>query len=934
MEVVVMYQDSGGVEDGEYHIMYGSYDPLKLGPDPPSPTMKLTAVVQDDQGTMSANGSLATVTLSTGGTLVSPALANSALAVSSAALTSTSLGSHHLVASSQVQETTNPGSSVMAISTVADESGGLADADLDPLDVAALGSDQNRTTHVNIDQIVSTTDQTGLDGGQLVTSSSIDAVVTSVFAPDCAGMNGNGRKLPPQVVVKFFGEKFIGEDTLDLDVVRILPDPGVEGGSHGFNLLARNGTIVQKLSESEIITGVGDDHHQYRPDEVLGGPEERTDIEGEEAGQCNVVWTCAYCNLAFSSSEAVACHQEKDCSTKNPGLHETSTSQATVDALMSPLRPPDEPTYDFKLERASAQQTDDMTDEHISQESSVEEERELLTIWTCSVCGVEFPKSEVLNDHLLTHTIQELSSALLKLTVPCQIVKKRHKVRSRNTNNTSIDIPSDAGHRSASTTLASDSGQLKWSQEHSEVALTKMEEVFVMDTPGDTPPHTPPQETLMKRTKKKPGPKARPRDKNEKRKYVRKMGEAGQPTTRQREHCTPPIGQGSRDPHTCQICNKVLSSRGNLSKHMVLHKEKKPFVCNLCGAEFNAKRDKHHHYLQHHTKERPNVCHICGKGYVDSNYLHEHMVFHQQERSFSCDVCGKLFHTIRCVARHKKRHGKDRNFDCEQCFRSFGIKADLTSHQRKVHGNAKRAQQPGRQQQQQVIQHGGGQQQQQQIKTKELSEFVLTGSPPHIIGEEQLLQGELEPGCPKDNNIFLTDSLPVSAIIPITAAGGETCPYGVTLATTPATHGTGESGGTTQATYIMIEGTSGGGDVTNSHTLPPAPGLIMYTPVTTTSQQVVGEELEDPQEQLVVGVEGELQPSTLHPHHHHHHHRQTQGTGGLGEDDGPELALDAALSTTTTADIHRGDTHNNSVSHDGGGPHTPPQPSLWSYSPI
>lgn len=836
------------MEDGEYHIMYGSYDPLKLGPDPPSPTMKLTAVVQDDQGTLSAaDGSLATVTLSTGGTMgVSPAsLANGALAVSSATLTSTSLSSH-LVASTQVQDTTttNP---VMAIGTVAEESG-LADADLDsssdPLDVAALGSaDQGPTTHVNIDQIVSTTDQTGLDGGQLVTSSSIDAVVTSVFAPDCDGSIGgtDGRKLPPQVVVKFFGEKFIGEDTLDLDVVRILPDP--EGGSHGFSLLARNSTIVQKLSEGEIIAGVEDD--QYRP-EVLE-PEERTEIDGEAAGQCNVVWTCAYCSLAFSSSEAVACHQEKDC-TKNPGL-QTNTSQATVDALMSPLRPPDDTTYEFKLERTSAQQqTDDMAEEHLSQESNVvEEERELVTVWPCSVCGVEFPKSEALNDHYLTHTVQELSSVLAKLTVPCQIVKKRNKVRSTDTDISHVDISGgDTMHHKSA--FASDSGgQLKWSEEHSEMPMTKVEEVFVMETPSDTPPHTPPQEKLLmtKRTKKKPGPKARPRDKNnEKRKYVRKIGEDGQPTSRQREHhrAPPPPGQGSRDPHTCQVCNKVLSSRGNLSKHMVLHKDKKPFVCNLCGAEFNAKRDKHHHYLQHHTKERPNVCHICGKGYVDSNYLHEHMVFHQQERSFSCDVCGKLFHTVRCVARHKKRHGKDRNFDCEQCFRSFGIKADLTSHQRKVHGNAKRTQ-AGRQHQQQIIvQHNG--QQQQTNTTKELSEFVLPGSPPHIIGEEQLLQGgELEPGSHKDDSIFLTDSLPVSTIIPIAAAtaGGETCPYGVALTTPQATQGTGETGSSTQATYIMIEGAANGGDVvTSTHTLPPAPGLIMYTPVTAaTAQQVL-----------------------------------------------------------------------------------------------
>ena len=54
----------------------------------------------------------------------------------------------------------------------------------------------------------------------------------------------------------------------------------------------------------------------------------------------------------------------------------------------------------------------------------------------------------------------------------------------------------------------------------------------------------------------------------------------------------------SRKPHQCDKCDKVLSSRSNLKKHMITHDTSKPFTCDECEAVFNQNRDLKTHIMQ------------------------------------------------------------------------------------------------------------------------------------------------------------------------------------------------------------------------------------------------------------------------------------------------------------------------------------------------
>ena len=141
----------------------------------------------------------------------------------------------------------------------------------------------------------------------------------------------------------------------------------------------------------------------------------------------------------------------------------------------------------------------------------------------------------------------------------------------------------------------------------------------------------------------------------------------------------------SRSPHPCTVCNKILSSRGALAKHLVTHKDKKPFQCDQCKMEFNQNRDLKTHVMQKHTMQRPHVCGICQKGFVHKFYLMEHMTYHTGERQYQCFHCGKRFQAQSALTKHIKRHTSTKGFSCHLCPKCFAVKTDLNAHIKFVH---------------------------------------------------------------------------------------------------------------------------------------------------------------------------------------------------------------------------------------------------------
>ncbi|XP_064099050.1 zinc finger protein 236-like [Macrobrachium nipponense] len=832
-----MYQESSAVDNAEYHHIMYNYETLKLPPEAAA-ALKMTGV-EADTVTLSASDSLPTVTLSAGESLVPSCISTSIPVTNVLTTTSLSEGVRLTAPSLSIATpltctsitngipltavTLTPTNSPSVVSAAV-PSGHFSDGSVPSTLTVATMSDVDsssvsaREDSLEIGQIVHTTDD-GVLENSLVSSSSIDAVVTSMVASaDCQGVVTNGRKIPSQVIAKL-----LSDDSLSLDMVRIITEQDVENESHqpqGFNMLARPGMLVHtKLADNDIVSG--NSINPYRHVEVLNvRPTIRLDNEGST--HCSVVWTCAYCSMAFPSSEAVGQHHEKEC-TENQSITVATSSSATVESLISPLRQVDENTFELKLSTDKESQNGT---EHDAHEEPVKDEEqhwstEHESIWTCTICGGEFNKSEELGKHHLTHSIQDLSASLLKLTKP----QRRAKVNKI----TAVPLPAVTASATVPSAVVleqdnSNNCESAWNKS----GLTAMEEELA-DNPGDTPPQTPPQESLTVKVKKKTGIKAPPVEKNDKKKGGKKTNKETK-APRQRKCKGRVVGQGSRDPHTCNICNKVLSCRGNLAKHLVTHASDKPFVCKPCGIGFNAKRDQQYHYLRYHTNERPNICEVCGKGYVFRQYLLKHMVFHGKERQFSCEICGKQFLTAKCVMRHKKRHKKEKLFKCTSCLKSFTVNADLKAHIRKIHRNNKKTSNIKQQQdsQHKVIQSVQSLQQKvpdsQSLKSKDITEFLL---PSNATIQGQLLPAELEPATlsgtvSSKDEVFITPD-PLGSIIPLS----ELPPNEYSASVAPIGDHT---------TYVMINSTD---EEVASQNVSAAHGLnIMYAAATTPAQQV------------------------------------------------------------------------------------------------
>ena len=147
-------------------------------------------------------------------------------------------------------------------------------------------------------------------------------------------------------------------------------------------------------------------------------------------------------------------------------------------------------------------------------------------------------------------------------------------------------------------------------------------------------------------------------------------------------------GRYERGNYSCKICNRVLTYKYSLEKHMLLHTGSFPYKCNLCSKRFNHKAnlDKH---LVVHSGEKPYVCHICQRPFSQKSNLQRHQLTHTQNRDFVCEVCGKRFNHMASLKTHALIHTGAKPFSCYICTKRFNQKGNLKRHIQ-THRNGKR----------------------------------------------------------------------------------------------------------------------------------------------------------------------------------------------------------------------------------------------------
>ena len=82
-----------------------------------------------------------------------------------------------------------------------------------------------------------------------------------------------------------------------------------------------------------------------------------------------------------------------------------------------------------------------------------------------------------------------------------------------------------------------------------------------------------------------------------------------------------------RDRYKCDVCTKMFTHAGSLSKHKLIHAGIRKYHCN-----------------------------ICQKSFMDSTALRNHKLIHAGIKNYQCDICNKKYTTSSNLKNHKLIH--------------------------------------------------------------------------------------------------------------------------------------------------------------------------------------------------------------------------------------------------------------------------------------
>ncbi|XP_038050418.1 zinc finger protein 271-like [Patiria miniata] len=156
-----------------------------------------------------------------------------------------------------------------------------------------------------------------------------------------------------------------------------------------------------------------------------------------------------------------------------------------------------------------------------------------------------------------------------------------------------------------------------------------------------------------------------------------------------REHCYSQTESGLK-PFLCDVCGQTFSAKKNLLKHQKkIHDftmpapsrvEKIPYDCDSCGKRFTKRSVMSRHSIRMHSTERPFRCSFCEKTFAQTCDLVRHERVHRRERPFICDVCGRRFLRRHHLQDHMLTHTRARSYLCDGCGQTFIRKGNFVNH--------------------------------------------------------------------------------------------------------------------------------------------------------------------------------------------------------------------------------------------------------------
>lgn len=115
------------------------------------------------------------------------------------------------------------------------------------------------------------------------------------------------------------------------------------------------------------------------------------------------------------------------------------------------------------------------------------------------------------------------------------------------------------------------------------------------------------------------------------------------------------IDHAGYKPHRCPhpTCEKTFRLKDKLKLHlMVMHEKKRPHPCAKCEKSYRTKYHLKIHDVSQHQQQGGDAsigCSQCKRKFFTRQALEKHVLIHDQEKPYICDACGKGKSLIRLL---------------------------------------------------------------------------------------------------------------------------------------------------------------------------------------------------------------------------------------------------------------------------------------------